>query len=62
MSSSEDDSSCSSDEQDAITFEDAIEVPAENYSELRKDANSLNKDLINQFQQFLMFARIKYKL
>ena len=41
MSSSEDDSSCSSDEQDAITFEDAIEVPADNYSELLNDANSL---------------------
>jgi hypothetical protein len=69
VSSSEDDSSCSSDEQDAITFEDAIEVPADNYSELLNDANSFNKDLIgissdddliNQFQQFLIFARIKY--
>ncbi len=41
MSSSKDDSSCSSDAQDAFTFEDAIEVPADNYSELLNDANSL---------------------
>jgi len=69
VSSSEDDSLCSSDEQDAIAFEDAIEVTADNYSVLLNDANSFNKDLIgissdddliNQFQQFLMFARIKY--
>jgi hypothetical protein len=56
---------------EALTFEEAIEVPRDNYIEISNDADKLNHeitalsnddDLIIRFHQFLLYTRVKLNI